>query len=227
MSVINPISSEVHKNIFNVFNKGRTYFKLRSLAEIFLTATAVFGICLLVKSTLTVYPTIVRDYNNKAYYAQAAPYTTSYAEISTLAIDSMRLLFTTHGDKNYIQELRPFVAGNILASVQQMLRSGGSDLVRSTTVQDFFITQTGGTVQAVIYLTMIQTNRSNSVVQPIYFNLLLRNVGRSPANPTGWMVVGLLRMDEATYLEKRNQFLGSSGFSKPSNQVTPVDSLKN
>lgn len=227
MSVVNPISSEVHKNIFNVFNKGRSYFKLRSLAEILLTISAVVGICLLVKSTLTVYPTIVRDYNNKAYYAQATPYTTSYAEISTLAIDSMRLLFTTQGDKNYINELRPFVARNILASVQRMLGSGRADLVRSTTVQDFFITQTGSSVQAVIYLTMVQTNKSNSVVQPIYFNLLLRNIGRSSSNPTGWMIAGLLRMDEASYLEKRNQFLGATGFTKPSTQLTPVDSLKN
>lgn len=225
MSLTNPISVTPRQNLFNVFNKGRTYFRIRFFLEVTLCITALIGIFLLIKSAMTVYPTVIRDYNNKSYFAVSAPYSTSYAEISTLTIDTMRLLFTTRGEQNYLQDLRPFVAPNILSAISEALSRGSSDLIRSTTVHDFFITQTGRTVQAVIYMSLYQTSNSRSLIQPLYFNILLRPGERSPKNPTGWTIAGLLRMDEATYLEKRNEFLGEVGSAESSKQISPEKSL--
>lgn len=225
MSLTNPISVTPRQNLFNVFNKGRTYFRIRFFLEVTLCITALIGIFLLIKSAMTVYPTVIRDYNNKSYFAVSAPYSTSYAEISTLTIDTMRLLFTTRGEQNYLQDLRPFVAPNILSAISEALSRGSNDLIRSTTVHDFFITQTGRTVQAVIYMSLYQTSNSRSLIQPLYFNILLRPGERSPENPTGWTIAGLLRMDEATYLEKRNEFLGEVGSAESSKQISPEKSL--
>ena len=225
MGANNPISLVPHKNIFNVFNKGRKYFQIRFALEILLTVTALVGVALLIKSAMTVYPTVIRDYNNKSYSAVSSPYSTSYAEISTLTIDTMRLLFTSRGKKNYLQDLRPFVASNILAAVGNATARSGDNIIRSATVHDFFITETGRSVQAVIYMSLYQTSDSQSVTQPLYFNILLRKGERSPANPAGWSIVGLLRMDEATYLEKRNKFLGEVGGVETSKQVSPETPL--
>lgn len=226
MSVINPISIPINKSIFNVFNKGRGYFRIRLILEAILTLSAIIGIILLTNASLNVYPTVVRDANNKSYFATSAPYVTSYAEISTMTIDTMRLLFTTKGGKNYLSELQPFVAPNLLASVNNAFTQSGADLMRSTSVHDFFITQTGQTVQAVMYLTILQSNNKRSVEQPMFFNLLLRYVGRSQDNPTGWRIDGMLRMDEATYLDKRNQFLGTTNTQQISSQLSPTSVIQ-
>lgn len=225
MSAVNPISVPINKSIFNVFNKGRTYFHIRLTLEAILTFTAIIGIILLTSASLNVYPTVVRDANNKSYFATSAPYVTSYAEISTMTIDTMRLLFTTKGNTHYLNELTPFVAPHLLTAVSNALLESGADLMRSTTVHDFFITQTGATVQAVMYLTILQSDNSRSVEQPMFFNLLLRHIGRSEANPTGWRIEGMLRMDEATYLEKRNAFLGTTNTQQVSSQLSPTATL--
>ena len=226
MSVRNPISVPINKSIFNVFNKGRLYFRIRLYLELLLTLSALIGTLLLIRATLTVYPTVVRDANNKSYFAESAPYVTSYAEISTMTIDTIRLLFTTKGSKHYLKELYPFVSPHLLATIAQSYTQEDNSLIRSASVQDFFITETGPAVQAVMYLTLLQSNNERSIEQPMFLNLLLRYVGRSSANPTGWRIDGILRMDEATYLDKRNKFLGTTGTQKTSTQLSSTGALQ-
>lgn len=225
MSLYNNSDSERHSNIFNAFSMGRGYFRIRTIAAAIFTALAATGAAMLAWISLGIYPTIVRDSDNRVYMGTSKAYTTSYPKLSGMAIDTMRCLFTKT-PKSDIRILSPFVTENILASVQKSIPEYGGNTLQSTLVHDFFITEMGKTVQSVIYMTIIQTNSKRIIEQLAYFNLLLKYTGHSKANPGGRKIIGLLRIDESTYLEKRRRTLGESASAGESNLLNPADAME-
>lgn len=224
MSLYNNTDSEPHKSIFDVFSMGRGYFRLRTMLACAFTLLASIAAAILTWLSLGIYPTIVRDSNSRVYMGTSKAYTTTYSELSGTAIDTMRCLFTKT-PKSDLGALRPFVAENILAQVRKSISGFSAETLQSTLVHDFFITESGKTVQAVIYMTIIQTGKKRILEQPAYFNMLLKYAGHTEANPGGWKIIGLLRIDEATYLEKRRRTFGESAAAGESALLNPGDTM--
>lgn len=224
MSLYNNTDSEPHRSIFSVFSMGRGYFRLRTALACIFALLAASAAIILTWLSLGIYPTIIRDANSRVYMGVSKSYATTYSELSGTAIDTMRCLFTKTPQSD-MGALVPFVADNILAQVGKSISGFSPDTLQSTLVHDFFITESGATVQAVMYMTIIQTTKKRIVEQPAYFNILLKYSGHSERNPGGWKIIGLLRIDEPTYLDKRRRTFGESAAAGESTLLNPVDTL--
>ena len=224
MSLYNNSEDVRHNSIFNVFGMGEMFFKIRTALSVAFAILAAAGAGTLTYLSLGIYPTIVRDQESRTYMGVSKEYTTTYPELSGIAIDTMRCLFTKT-PKSDLKILSPYVASNILGEISKSISGYDDETLQSTLVHDFFITETGKTVQAVIHMTIIQSNRKRILEQPAYFNMLMKYAGRSVENPSGWKIIGLLRIDEATYLDKRRKILGEDAGGGESSLLNPAETM--
>ena len=218
MSLYNNTSPENHGNIFDTFKIGRSYFKIRTAISCVFAILGIAAGIILAHMSFGVYPTIIRDHNSRVYLGTSKEYTTSYPELAEMTIDIMRALFTRTPQSD-MKILLPFVAENILKSLSGAISGYDDETLQSTLVHDFFITKTGKTVEAVMFMTIIQSNPRRIIEQPAYFNILLKYGKRSRTNPGGWKIVGLLRINETSYLEKRKETIGESSLLNPSERL--------
>jgi len=190
------------KNIFNVFQLGKSFFFTRVVVEMLGFLAVLFGVIVLWKQSTSQYATVVRDPSGHVFVGKTSDYSPTLQEAITLGKDIVETLMTRADRGSVVRILQPYISDAALGP----FISGSTNTNARVTGMFLFVAAPTllnpdrvGMVLEINLYTWTATNTTNDTA---YMVLQLQRDHPTPDNPTGWRVAGIANQSRAFFLEQ-------------------------
>lgn len=202
-----------NRNVFNSFEKGKSFFVGRCVLEAVLALSAVIGISLVVIGSYKLYPVHVRSTNGMLVTGKPESYSVTPEQMTDHVRQTIEGLFlktdfNTKEDKESVMSAsNSFVLPELVTAVQ-----GGVDTRRrftqSALVTSLFFERVSPGYTTAVFETEFTVNTEQQAVYSTgYFQGLWKRLIPTEANPSGYVLTQLQELPLDVYREKRKQVL--------------------
>lgn len=195
------------KNIFNVFNMGKSYFLIRTVVEIVAFMAVIFAGIKLWSQAQHPYPSIVRDPSGRVFSPKADMYQPTMLEAIQLTRDLVEVLFTRAETGTTLNALSPFMS----AAVTKPFQAGFVNTNARVSGLCIFQAKTNNVPDAVhptsfgalIEISLYTWQDGKTTTDSMYVVLMMQQEesNRSAENPAGWRVTRFEDHSRAYFIE--------------------------
>lgn len=205
------------QNIFNVFEKGKDFFIIRTVVTIMAMVALIIGCMHLAKRAWDVYPVVIRDSFGNVTMGTGSTYRETPIEVRRIASTVAESMFTKTEEGIAETVLAPYVSPEILSNLRS--RTVRDGYISTAYTSDYFtgdIDRERGLMVVFMQLEIVATSFNNIMVDNAYINFVMRQGPRTPQNPSGWRIIAMQPISRANYFENRRQHVKDELGSIPS-----------
>lgn len=216
------------QNVFNIFEKGKDFFYLRTAITLIVLGVMMLGCIKLGSRAWTVYPVVIRDAYGNVNMGLGKKYIPNDVEVLRIMTTLLEAMFTKTEKGLAIDQLTPYVEEKALKILN--ISAPRTGYIQTANVFDFFFGDENKMANLkVIYaqVDIVSSDFGNVLTDSVYANLLIKRGNPTPANPSGWYVMGINNLSKAQYFEARRRYVKDAlnDETKLSDLVTPEQFL--
>jgi hypothetical protein len=218
------------QNIFNIFEKGKDFFYLRTAITLIGIGLMMIGCFKLGTRAWSVYPVVIRDAYGNVNMGVGSKYVPNDVELLRLSVTLLEALFTKTEQGLALEPLRPYIVSEKLLK-DLNLQAPRAGYIQTANVFDFFFgdeNKSAGLKVINAQIDLVSSDFTNVLADSVYVSALLKREAPTVENPSGWKIMAMNNLSKAQYFEARRKNVKDVLNDEPkmSELITPDEFLK-